>query len=103
MSLAKLIAHNLYVNAWIFKIDNEFGGRGHAILQVDTIEKIKNLRKKKIEITDPIIESIVQMLRRTISKKVKIAMPSLYRDWNEYITNFCAIGGVIEASPTCNS
>ena len=52
MSLAKLIAHNLYVNAWIFKIDNEFGGRGHAILQVDTIPSIKGLRKRKIEIND---------------------------------------------------
>ena len=30
-------------------------------------------------------------------------MPALFRDWNEYITHFCAIGGVIEASPTCNS
>ena len=85
MSLAKLIAHNLYVNAWIFKIDNEFGGRGHAVLQVDGIERIKSLRKKKIEITDSIIEGIVETLRRVIHNKVKIAMPSLFRDWNEYI------------------
>ena len=28
--LTKLIAHHLYINTWIFKIDNEFNGRGHA-------------------------------------------------------------------------
>jgi len=26
LSLAKLIAHNLYVNTWVFKIDDEFNG-----------------------------------------------------------------------------
>jgi hypothetical protein len=29
-SLAHLIAHNLDVPKWIFKVDDEFGGRGHA-------------------------------------------------------------------------
>jgi len=29
-SLAKLILGNLYVDCWIFKIDNEINGRGHA-------------------------------------------------------------------------
>jgi hypothetical protein len=28
--LTKLIADNLYTNTWLFKIDNEFNGRGHA-------------------------------------------------------------------------
>jgi IQ domain-containing protein H len=31
-SLARLVAHNLFVNTWIFKIDDEFNGRGHAAL-----------------------------------------------------------------------
>ena len=34
-SLAKLILTNLFVDSWIFKIDNEVNGRGHATLHVD--------------------------------------------------------------------
>ena len=45
-SLAQLIAKNLYVTTWIFKIDDEFNGRGHAWLNVDTIKPIQNLKKK---------------------------------------------------------
>jgi hypothetical protein len=52
MSLAKLIAHNLYVNTWIFKIDDEFNGRGHSSLNVESIKAISELRKKKTDITD---------------------------------------------------
>ncbi len=57
-SLARLVAHNLFVNTWIFKIDDEFNGRGHATLSVDTIKTILELRKRKIEMTEPIIEKI---------------------------------------------
>ena len=35
LSLAKLIANNLYVHTWLFKIDDEFNGRGHAYLNID--------------------------------------------------------------------
>lgn len=39
-SLAQLIAKNLYVTTWIFKIDDEFNGRGHASLNVDLIKPL---------------------------------------------------------------
>ena len=38
LSLAKLIAHNLYVPMWMFKIDDEVNGRGHAYLNMDHIK-----------------------------------------------------------------
>ena len=28
--LSKLVAQNLYIPGWLFKIDNEYSGRGHA-------------------------------------------------------------------------
>ena len=43
MSLARLIAHNLFVNNWIFKIDDEFDGRGHASFNVESIKTIIEL------------------------------------------------------------
>ena len=30
-------------------------------------------------------------------------MPSLYKNWNEYMQSFCRVGGFIEAAPTCMS
>jgi hypothetical protein len=30
-------------------------------------------------------------------------MPSLYKNWNEYMQSFCRVGGIIEAAPTCMS
>ena len=56
--LTKLVANNLYTNTWLFKIDNEFNGRGHASLQVDQIKTILELRKKKVEMTEAIIEKL---------------------------------------------
>ena len=47
--LTKLIAHNLFINVWIFKIDDEFNGRGHASLNVENVKTIMELRKKKVE------------------------------------------------------
>ena len=35
LALARLIVNNLDVATWIFKIDDEFGARGHASLNVD--------------------------------------------------------------------
>jgi len=35
LSLAKLIVNNLYVSTWIFKIDDEFGARGHASFSIE--------------------------------------------------------------------
>lgn len=39
-SLAQLISKNLYVATWVFKIDDEFAGRGSASLNVDGIKPL---------------------------------------------------------------
>ena len=59
LSLAKLISNNLYVNTWIFKIDDEFNGRGHAYLNIDNIKPLSNLRKKQLEINDELVDKII--------------------------------------------
>ena len=42
-------------------------------------------------------------MKKVLPKKIKIAQPSLYRNYEDYIKQFCKIGGVIEAAPLCNS
>jgi hypothetical protein len=54
-ALARLVANNLDVNVWIFKIDDEFGGRGHASLDVEQVRTVIELRKKKVEMTEAVI------------------------------------------------
>lgn len=101
LSLAKLILHNLHVSTWIFKIDNEFNGRGHASLNVDGIKIVVDLRKKPIEITEKLTERVIEILDKALPNKAKIAMPHLYWNWEEYLKNFLQHGGVIEATPVC--
>jgi len=48
ISLAKLIVSNQYVGTWIFKIDDEFNGRGTACLNLDHVKTLSALRKKQI-------------------------------------------------------
>lgn len=54
-ALARLIANNLDVNVWVFKIDDEFGGRGHASLDVEQVRTVVELRRKKVEMTEAVI------------------------------------------------
>lgn len=56
--MTRLIANNLDVNVWIFKMDNEYDGRGHASLDVSAIRTIMELRKKRVEMTDPVIKRL---------------------------------------------
>ena len=49
-----MIANNLDVNVWLFKVDDEFGARGHASLDVEQVRTIVELRKKKVEMTDAV-------------------------------------------------
>lgn len=98
-----MISNNLYVNTWVFKIDDEFNGRGHAYLNIDCIKPLADLRKKQLEISDELIERIINILNKHLHRKAKLAMPRLYNNWTEFLEALCKVGGVIEAAPTCMS
>jgi hypothetical protein len=34
-----------------------------------------------------------------LSKKIKLAQPTLWKNWDHYMEDFCRSGGVIEAAP----
>lgn len=46
-SLALLIANNLSINVWVFKIDDEFHGRGIAYLKVKSIKALRDICKQQ--------------------------------------------------------
>ena len=68
MSLSRLIAHNLFVNTWVFKVDDEFNGRGQASLNVETIKTIMELRKKKVEMTHQQLPKLLLLLKQLKKK-----------------------------------
>jgi len=80
-------------------MDREYDGRGHASLDVSQIRTITELRKKRVEMTDPVVKRLQEVIQRILPKKARIAQPTLYRNWDEYMDAFCYDGGVIEAAP----
>ena len=61
------------MNTWIFKIDDEMNGRGHATLPVETVKTILELRKRKMEMTEQVIEKICEVMKKVVPKKVRLA------------------------------
>jgi hypothetical protein len=61
------------------------------------------MRKRHLEINDDLVDKIIKILNKWLSKRVKIAMGRLFPSWEEYLKSFVRIGGVIEAAPTCMS
>jgi hypothetical protein len=96
-----LIANNLYVNTWLFKIDDEYNGRGHAYFLIDNIKPLAEIRRKQVEINEDLVDKIIGILTKHLHKKVKLPFSRLYNGWQEYLEAFCRVGGVIEAAPTC--
>lgn len=75
----------MYVSTWIFKIDDEFNGRGHASLNVELIKPLQNLKKKQLDPSTDIVDQIKSILVKYLPKKAQVAMPSLFKNWNEYM------------------
>lgn len=101
ISLTKLILSHIHIDTWVFKIDDENSGRGIAWLEVPSIKMIKELRRAKFEANERLIETVQQQLHKELPLKAKLAMPSLYKNWADYIKEFCKSGGLIEAQPNC--
>lgn len=73
------------MNTWLFKIDDEFNGRGHAYLLVDSIKALSDIRRKQVEINEELVDRIILILTKQLSKKVKMAQGRLYSGWSEYL------------------
>jgi hypothetical protein len=61
------------------------------------------LKKKQLDPNLDLVEQIKPILAKYLPRKAIVAMPSLFKSWEEYMVSFCRVGGIIEASPTCMS
>ena len=98
-NLALLVIKNPNIDTWVFKIDDEFAGRGLALYSLPT--RIKNLvsripqNEEPVEmfvtanknVNSPWLETVDVgvlnylrgMLEKSVSQRFKICMPSLYQ------------------------
>lgn len=129
-ALTKLVAANTHVKRWIFKvrrrtlrtacvrqqrltpplrpsrvrpqIDDEFGGRGHAFLDVGGLKVVQTLRRQRESMSDEkwndpevqalAAEQVSQALHRNLARRVTIVYPSLYPSWPAYMKAFTRLG-----------
>ena len=99
--LARLIVENSHIDRWVFKIDNEFEGRGIAYFDLGSSKRLYRLCKElKNPQSDEAYADVQRLLGSLLPAKFAFAKPSLYRDYYEYMDEFCRQGGVIEGSPT---
>lgn len=107
-TLAHLMCQHLDVPRWVFKLDNEFGGRGTAHIDVQTLPFYKELirehdtapeRWESAKTQVRVQEDLVRNLSVGLAEHAVINTRWLYRSWREYMIAFKRVGGVIEASP----
>jgi len=103
--LAKLIIDNTQIPRWIFKVGDEFNGRGHAHFDVGYLRTHRKLASSPMkELAEAEIvhfhHEVVEELRATINKRVGITANAVYRSWSEFIGALVSRGGVIEACPS---
>jgi hypothetical protein len=49
--------------------------------------------------TEAVIMRLQEVISKILPRKAKIAMPTLYKNWDMYMAEFQKCGGVIEAAP----
>lgn len=107
-TLAQLICQHLDVPRWLFKLDNEFGGRGTAHLDVHGLPFYLELLREhdanpegwESESTQSRIQGrLVQSLSLVLPERAVLNARWLWRSWRDFAVVFKRVGGVIEASP----
>jgi hypothetical protein len=105
----KIIEHPEY-QQWLVKIDNEFQGRGTALLDLTRIRCLSVDGRREImdEVTmqnnvegflDVLRDRLFYELRETLSNRIRIISSFVYPTWVEFMQEFKNNGGVIEAVP----
>uniref|UniRef100_A0A7S4HAW2 IQCH-like ATP-grasp domain-containing protein n=1 Tax=Guillardia theta TaxID=55529 RepID=A0A7S4HAW2_GUITH len=106
-ALARLIFERLDVQRWLFKIDDEFGGRGHAWLETSALQSHAALlreRERSLNLwMDPqkqqaALRKVVEELEQILPKRAQIAHKDIYPTWEAYEETFTRVGGTIEAA-----
>ncbi|ESO87612.1 hypothetical protein LOTGIDRAFT_194358 [Lottia gigantea] len=111
--LAQLVTENLDVKRWLFKLDNEFDGRGIAICDVTqylpcyswALKESHRYGEKwsKKWAQEAAYLKILGEIPSVLTTYAQPVNTKLYPNWTKYIQAFLSQGGVIEACPPSSS
>ncbi|ELT97689.1 hypothetical protein CAPTEDRAFT_178180 [Capitella teleta] len=112
-TLALLITENLEVSRWIFKLDDQFDGRGIAYVDVQehlpcykwaTREAQRYGEKwNKKWAQEAAYIKIHQEILEVLTQHAQPINKESYQDWNTFLHAFLCQGGIIEACPPSDS
>ncbi|XP_037622885.1 IQ motif-containing protein H [Sebastes umbrosus] len=112
-TLARLLAQNMDVQRWLFKVDSEHGGRGTAYCDVHHLKSynwaLQECRRYGPELwsTEWIQESVLlkylDEIPQWLARYAQPAKTSRYPNWACFLKTFLRQGGVVEAYPPSDS
>jgi len=91
--LACLIIKNWKVQRWIFKCDDETSSRGTATFSTKNLFKQRASHNKDLGT----VEELSVLLQQWVPAKCKLAIPTLYNSFEEYLQYILRKGAAIEA------
>lgn len=94
------------------QIDDEFGGRGHAYLDVGHLKIVQVLRRKRDgmtaeewaapELQEEAVGELTHALKRNLSRRAVIVYPKLYQSWKAFLKAFTRLGMLAECVCQCS-
>ncbi|EFC42140.1 hypothetical protein NAEGRDRAFT_69956 [Naegleria gruberi] len=95
----KLMEYPQY-SRWIIKIDNEYGGRGLAFLDVNKLSSLKEKRRNEPMFAERLRANLAEELGEYMPERLNIVSKHVYPQWPDFLKALkdCG-GGVIEAVP----
>lgn len=112
-ALAKLVTQNLEIKRWLFKIDNQFDGKGTAFCDITPyLDCYENALKeserygekwKELWAHESIYNLILKELPFILERYATPVDQSVFGNWQEFMLSFLGEGGIIEACPSADS
>ena len=102
-SFAKLILDNTNFDKWVFKINDEFQGRGIADYSTDGLELVSKVKNDPtLAKSEEIQNELEACLKRFLPSHLTPASQGLFRNYLDYEETFLNMGGIIEGCPKSN-
>eukprot|EP00607_Mallomonas_marina_P001301 CAMPEP_0182434300 /NCGR_PEP_ID=MMETSP1167-20130531/68962_1 /TAXON_ID=2988 /ORGANISM="Mallomonas Sp, Strain CCMP3275" /LENGTH=934 /DNA_ID=CAMNT_0024624007 /DNA_START=118 /DNA_END=2922 /DNA_ORIENTATION=- len=115
LTLARLIASNIEVNRWIFKLNSDDHNDTLAYLDVQNIAMVRTIRGEQVQLVQrhrgdvqpwfskhvqaSARKRVLQALESELSNVVKISRQDVIPNWSVYVVYLQRYGSVIEAEP----